>query len=250
MNRLAPLAAVLVLAGCSGGRADAPAAAPVAPEVQPPLDLLGTWTSRDESGFVAIGARRIVVAVDGAPRSVSPLAENAIEPGLGAGKLGLADGTALFLARGSSLVGGVPVEHIDLEIVSADGRTARCRLLSAAGLALAARLAPPAAPAPVPPPAAAPPGPDALFVAAVPPARRAAAEALVARAAGGASRAALAAAFADRQRSTFAAVAVLIEQARGLPPAQAAERLREADRRRGDAEGFSAAWRTWIAGRG
>lgn len=248
---IALAASLALLAGCATPRAEqAPAAAAT---VQPPVDLLGTWTDRAGGGFIAIGARQIVLAVDGAARSVSPLSENAIEPGMGAGRLGLADGTALYVARGSTLVDGVPVDHLDIEVVRANAPAVRRRLLSESGLRLAARMGTPA-PAPVatplPVPAAAAPTPDAMFVASVPASRREAAEALVASASAGAPPAAVAGAFAERQRSTFAAILVLLDQARALPAEQAAARLQEADRRRADAEGFSSAWRAWMAGRG
>lgn len=253
---IALAASLALLAGCTTPRAEqAPPAAAIA--VQPPVDLLGTWTDRAGGGFIAIGARQVVLAVDGAARSVSPLTENAIEPGMGAGRLGLADGTALYVARGSTLVDGVPVDHLDIEVVRANAPAVRRRLLSESGLRLAARMGTPA-PAPVavpqpaapPAPAAAAATPDALFVANVPASRRAAAEFLVSSATSGAAPAALAGAFAERQRSSFAAILVLIEQARALPAEQAAARLQEADRRRADAEGFASAWRAWMAGRG
>ena len=92
--------------------------------------------------------------------------------------------------------------------------------------------------------------PDSAFIAAVPPARRALAEHLVGLARSGAGAGEIAAAFGNRQRIAYAAILTLIEQARALGSAQAAERLAEADRRRADAESFSTAWRAWMAGRG
>lgn len=255
---IALAASLALLAGCATPRAEqaAPAAAVA---VQPPVDLLGTWTDRAGGGFIAIGARQVVLAVDGAARSVSPLTENAIEPGMGAGRLGLADGTALYVARGSTLVDGVPVDHLDIEVVRANAPAVRRRLLSESGLRLAARMGTPAPasapaaaalPAAASAPAAAAATPDTVFITSVPVSRRDAAEYLVSSATAGAAPAALAGTFAERQRSTFAAILVLIDQARALPAEQAAARLQEADRRRADAEGFASAWRAWMAGRG
>jgi hypothetical protein len=236
-----------LLAGCGGTRADAPAA-PAAPlAVALPIDLLGTWSDPAGAGFIAFGARQTVIAVDGAPRVVAPAVENAIEPGMSAGKIGLAGGTALFLARGSAPVNGLPVDLIEVEIVNPDGKSVRRRLFSETGLRMAARL-PAAAPAPIAATAVA--DPDAIFIAAVPGSRRPLAEHLVARAKAGAPPAELAATFGDRQRTTFAAILVLVGQARNLDPLLAAERLAEADQRRAESESFAQAVRTWMAGRG
>lgn len=236
-----------LLAGCGGTRADVPAApaAPVA--IALPIDLLGTWSDPAGTGFIAFGTRQTVIAVDGTPRVVAPAVENAIEPGMSAGKIGLAGGTALFLARGSAPVNGLPVDLIDVEIVNPAGTAVRRRLFSEAGLRMAARL-PAAAPAPIAVPSMA--GPDAIFLATVPGSRRPLAEHLVGRAQAGVPPAELAATFGNRQRSTFAAILVLLEQARSLEPQLAAERLAEADQRRSEAETFAKAMRAWMAGRG
>lgn len=237
-----------ILAGCSDQRAEVPSAPAPAPAVavQPPVDLLGTWTDRSGAGFIAIGARQIVIAVDGTSRSVSQLSENAIEPGMSAGRLGLADRTELYLARGATIIDGVPVDHLDVDVVRPGQPAVRRRLLSETGLRLAARLAQPAAPRTAPVVS----GPDGVFVARVPDSRRAAAEQLVAKAAAGSPAAELAAGFAERQRSSFIAILALLEQARALPPERAAERLQEADRSRAEAERFAVAWQAWMAGRG
>lgn len=246
-----------LLAGCGDGRTATPAqpAAPV--PVTLPIDLLGTWTAQDGGGFVAIGARQVVIAVDGAPRLVSAPVENAIEPGMSAGKIGLAGGAALFLSRGSTPVHGVLVDHLDIEIVSADDKAVRRRLLAESGLRMAARMAPASVPVAVPAMApvavaavVAPADPDADFLAAVPAARRPVAEHCIAQARTGATPGVLAADFGNRQRLTYGAVLTLVEQARNLPPEQAAARFAEADRKRSDAEAFAQAWRRWMAGRG
>lgn len=249
-----------ILAGCGDGRsaalATAPAAAaPIALPIALPIDLLGTWTSQAGGGFIAFGARQVVIAVEGSPRLVAAPLENAIEPGMSAGRLGLAGGTALFLARGSSAIAGLPVDHLDVEIIAPDGKALRCRLLSESGLRMASRLqaatVATATPAAIPPPLAAPAAdPDAIFLAAVPAVRRPAAEQLVIRAQAGALPGELATAFGNRQRTTYGAILTLIEQSRNLPPEQAAARLGEADQRRAEAESFARAWRTWILDRG
>jgi hypothetical protein len=246
-----------LLAGCGDGRSAAPVSSTAPVPVALPVDLLGTWTAQDGSGFIALGARQVVVAVDGAPRIVAMPIQNAIEPGMSAGMIGLAGGAALFLARGTTPVNGVPVDHLDIEIVGADGKAVRRRLLAESGLRMAARMAPAAAPATpsartpevvavVPKPA----DPDADFLAGVSPARRNLAEHCIARAHAGDPPVVLSTDFGNRQRLTFSAVLTLMEQARNLPPAQAADRYAEADRKRSDAEAFAQAWRRWMAGRG
>lgn len=251
---LAVVASVALLAGCSEQRSGPNPGAPSAPTapstsaataaVQPPVDLLGTWTDRSGGGFLAIGARQIVIAVDGAPRSVASLSENAIEPGMAAGRLGLADGTALYLARGSTLVDGIPIDHLDVEIIQAGSAGVRRRLLSENGLRLAARLARPVITAPPTQ------TPDSIFIAAVPDGRRSEAEHLVARASTGAARSEVAAAFAEHQRNAYAAMLLMLDQAGTLPPAEARRRLQQADLRRAEAERFAQAWQAWMAGRG
>ena len=252
---IAVVATLAVLAGCGNGpRSAAPAAAPAAPPaIVLPVDLLGTWTDQAGTGFIAIGQRQVVIAVDGTPRIVTQAIENAIEPGMSAGKVLLAGGTALFLSRTSTPINGLPVDLIEIEIVSPDGQALRRRLVSESGLRMAAQLNPPAAPAQ---PAkavaavAAVADPDVAFITAVPDSRRPLAEHLVSRAKAGAPAGELAVAFGNRQRTTYGAILVLVEQARSLPPQEAAERLAEADQRRSEAETFALAVRAWMAGRG
>ena len=244
---LALAGTLTLLAGCSDTRSSVPIAPPAPLAVALPIDLLGTWSDPAGAGFIAFGARQTVIAVDGAPRVVAAAVENAIEPGMSAGKIGLAGGTALFLARGSAPINGLPVDLIEVEIVNPDGKAVRRRLFSEAGLRMAARLPAPA-PTPVAVPAVA--DPDAIFLAAVPGSRRPLAEHLVGRAHAGAPPAELAATFGDRQRTSYAAILVLVGQARNLDPLLAAERLAEADQRRAESETFAQAVRAWMAGRG
>lgn len=236
-------ALAMLLTGCGAARVEtAPAPTPVAAATaQPPIDLLGTWTDPAGGGFIAFGTRQIVIAVDGAPRSVTTLRENAIEPGMSAGKLALSDGTDLFLSRGTSQRDGILVDHIDVEVVHGGSPVVRRRLLSEAGLRQLARVVV-REPAVTPPPT-----PDMAFLAAVPASRAAVARELVESAAAGAPRSELAARCAEAQRRTLGAVLSLIE--RSLSE-RSPETLREADRLRGEADAFSIAWRSWLAGRG
>jgi hypothetical protein len=248
---IAIVASLVLLAGCSSERA----ALPGTPQqmVQPPTDLIGTWTERGHSGFIAIGAHQTVVAMDGAPRIVAHLNQNDIESGMTAGRLLLDDGTALFVARGTSMVDGIPVDHLDVEVVSADGTSVRRRVLPESALRLITRMTQPVAaadPKPLPKPTAmAQTDPDADFIANTPLSHRQAAKQLVWLAGQGASRRELATGFADRQRRTYANILVLIEQSRSLPGTAAGTPLATADRCRDDAERFARAWRAWMTGK-
>ena len=254
MNRLplALAASLALLAGCGGERqasvsVEKPAQAVA---VAPPVDLLGTWTDQGGRGFIAIGARQVVVALDGTPRLVAIPIENAIEPGMTAGKLGLAGGSSLFLARGVSMVSGLSVDHIDVEVVGADGSSLRRRLHSEAGLRMAARMQPtPPAPAPVP---AVLPTPDrhSAFIAAAPAVHRQSAELMVAKARSGATASELARTFGESQRQAYVGILAKVVEARSLPAEQSPVRLEEADRRRKDSETFARAWRSWMAAKG
>jgi len=253
MNRrsIAFVASLALLAGCGTDQRSPSAAVdrPASPSaVSPPVDMLGTWTDPAGQGFIALGARQIVVAIDGTPRLVALPVENAIEPGMSAGKIGLAGGSALFIARGMTIVQGLPVDHLDVEVVGVNGASVRRRLLSESGLRMASRMVQP--PVVAPSVAVIPVDRHAIFISAVPPSQRPAAEVLVTRAQAGAERAELATVFGEGQRQRYVRILAMVMSIRtsqaGLPTASFAE----ADRMRMDSESFAVAWRAWMAARG
>jgi hypothetical protein len=247
---------IAALAGCSGARPAAPAAA--APPT-PPADIIGTWTAPGGAGFIAIGLRQVVIAVDGAPRITAPTAENGIEPGMSAGRLVLGDGTVLFIAKGTSEVDGLPIDHLDVEVVAPQAPATRRRVLSDEALRLSSRMAAakPVAdrtasvrPAPADQPSQPAEHPDRRFEREAPASRRSLATHLIERAAAGATAAELGALVAQRQRTAYAAALVLVEQALNQHGPEAAARSTEAERLAQTCSAFATAWHRWMADRG
>lgn len=251
--------AALALAGC-GERVRQTTADPPRPEaVAVPYELTGTWVESDDpgaaaSGFLVLGQHRVVFNLHDLPRAVAVPTGGDVEAGLGAGRLSLDNGMQLFVARGQSArnlgAGMVLCDHLDVDLVRADGSTAmHRRLWNEVSLRLAAQATAVAATVRVPPPsppASAPavaPGTDGLLNAA-PGGRRTDAEELLRLASAGASASTLAATYGACQRRAWAAALGLIEQARS-DPGQAGTLLARSASAQREAEAFAAAVAGW-----
>lgn len=178
---------------------------------------------------------------------------------MSAGRLMLGDGTVLFIAKGTTDVHGLPIDHLDVEVVAPHAPAIRRRVLSDEVMRLSSRIAAAKpsgerAGAVRHPPAegttAQPEHPDHRFEREVPAPRRSLATYLIERAASGASAAELCALVAQRQRTSYSAALVLVEQALSQDGSQAAARSAEAGRLAEISSAFATAWHRWMADRG